>query len=331
MTQGAAGKQRGGGGGNTQGPSQRTERKARTTRKKKHTRKKERKGRNKPKWGNPSAQGAEETKQAHTTATGKVRRTRTGPGERPAPPGRYEHAHAPTQRTRAWRPPSQKGGCFLPDETAQVHVPWPSSKDGRYRKPHASVTGSTHAKLPQRMQPKTDAGGTRQGQPHREHQIGTTRSEPRAPASAGASGRHNEPGSRPASTCPAQSPTSPGSPSPWGGEGHHSVGKANLSTESNKTGRGAANNAGLRGTPERHAAAHKQGTTTDAKQQRFRGPQTREAHTTRTQPRQGSTCQATANPHTKTHARNSGVQAEREHKHRHPNAPATIGRVQPKP
>ena len=40
-------------------------------------------------------------------------------------------------------------------------------KDGRYGQPDASVTGSTHTKPPQRTQPKTEAGGTRQGQPHR--------------------------------------------------------------------------------------------------------------------------------------------------------------------
>ena len=48
--------------------------------------------------------------------------------------------------------------------------------------------------------------------------TGTTRSEPSAPASAGASGRHNEPGSRPASACPAQPPSKAwaGSPRAWG-------------------------------------------------------------------------------------------------------------------
>ena len=40
--------------------------------------------------------------------------------------------------------------------------------------------------------------------------TGTTRSEPSAPAAAGASGRHHEPGSRPASTCPVQPPSKTG-------------------------------------------------------------------------------------------------------------------------
>ena len=48
-----------------------------------------------------------------------------------------------------------------------VHWPSPPLQDGQYGKPNASVTGSTHAKPPQRMQLKTEVGGTRQGQPHR--------------------------------------------------------------------------------------------------------------------------------------------------------------------
>ena len=34
------------------------------------------------------------------------------------------------------------------------------------KKTDASVTGSTHANAPQRTPPKTEAGGTGQGQPH---------------------------------------------------------------------------------------------------------------------------------------------------------------------
>ena len=50
------------------------------------------------------------------------------------------------------------------------------------------------------------------------------------------------------------------------GERHHAVGKANRSTESDRTGRGAAHHAGPRGTPERHAAGYNKGTRTGAKQ-----------------------------------------------------------------
>ena len=47
----------------------------------------------------------------------------------------------------------------------------------------------------------------------------------------------------------------------------HLDGKADRSTESDRTGRGAAHHAGPRGTPERHAAGHNQGRRTGAKQQ----------------------------------------------------------------
>ena len=59
-----------------------------------------------------------------------------------------------------------------------------------------------------------------------------------------------------------------GGASSRGGERHHGVGKADQSTESDRTGRGAAHHAGPRGTPERHGAGHNQGTRTGAKQRR---------------------------------------------------------------
>ena len=131
------------------------------------------------------------------------------------------------------------------------------------------VSDRVHTRQPpQRTQPKTGAGGTRQGQPHRGAPNGYNAERAQHPASAGASGRHNEPGSRPASACPAQPPSKAGGASPRGGERHHGIGKADRSTESDRTGRGAAHHAGQRGTPERHAAGHNQGTQTGAKPQR---------------------------------------------------------------
>ena len=63
-------------------------------------------------------------------------------------------------------------------------------------------------------------------------------------AAAGASGRHNEPGSRPASTCPAQPASKAGGDSPRVGGRHHGDRKADRSTESDRTGRGAAHQRG---------------------------------------------------------------------------------------
>ena len=63
-------------------------------------------------------------------------------------------------------------------------------------------------------------------------------------------------------------PSKAGGAGPRGGERHHGVGKADRSTESTRTGRGAAHHAGPRGTPERHTAGHNQGTRRGAKQRR---------------------------------------------------------------
>ena len=74
----------------------------------------------------------------------------------------------------AWRPLTRIGRCQRPQETAPVQ----RAKEGPYRKPDASVTGSTHAKQRQRMQSKREAGRTHQGQHHRVARTGTTRSAP---------------------------------------------------------------------------------------------------------------------------------------------------------
>ena len=166
-----------------------------------------------------------------------------------------------------------------------MHRPSPPSKDGRYGKPDASVTGSTHANHRRARSPRPTLEGPARDNPVAGPRTGTTRSEPSAPASVGASGRHNEPGSRPASACPKQPPSKSGGESPRDGERHHGVGKADRRTESDRTGRGAAHHAGPRGTPERHAAGHNHGTQTGARQQRPPIAPNPTARTTTTQPR----------------------------------------------
>ena len=189
-----------------------------------------------------------------------MRRTKRRPRGRPARPGQEGRAHAHTHGTRAWRPPTRKGRCWRPHETAPVHPPSPLSDDGRYGKPDASVNGSTHANHRSAGSPRRTPEGPARDNPIAGPRTGTTRSEPSAPALAGASGNHNEPGSGPASACPAQPPSKAGDASPRAGERHHDDGKADRSTESDLTGRGAAHHAGPRGTPERHATGHNQGT-----------------------------------------------------------------------
>ena len=133
------------------------------------------------------------------------------------------------------------------------------------------MTGSTHANHRSARSSRPAPEGPARDNPIAGPRTGMTRSEPSVPASAGASGRQNEPGSRPASACPAQPPSKAGGQRPWGGERHHGVRKAHRSTESDRTGRGAAHHAGPRGTPERHAAGHNGGTRTGAKPQRLPG------------------------------------------------------------
>ena len=109
--------------------------------------------------------GGGRAKKKDKTAKRKVRRTKTRQGGQPAQPGQEEHARAHTRGARAWRPLTQIGRCWRPHGTVLVHRPSLPSKDGRYGKRYALVTGSTHAKPQQRTQPKIRARGTRQGQP----------------------------------------------------------------------------------------------------------------------------------------------------------------------
>ena len=89
------------------------------------------------------------------------------PGRLARPTRPDERAHTHAHGTRACRPPTRKGRCRRPHETAQVHRPSPPSNDGRYGKPDRSVTGSTHANHRSARSPRPLPEGTRQGQPHR--------------------------------------------------------------------------------------------------------------------------------------------------------------------
>ena len=249
-----------------------------------------------PSQGQPQHGGGRTRKKDKTTKE-KVRRTKTRPGGRPARPGQEEHARAHTRGTRAWRPTTRKGRCRRSHETAPVHRPSPPSKGGRYRKPDASVTGSTHANHRSAHSPRPKPEGPARDNPIAGPGTGTTRSEPTALASAGASGRHKEPGSRPASTCPAQPPSKAGGDSPRGGERHHGDRKADRSTESDRTGRGAAHQHG--------ATRHAREATTTAQGQvpshnGHRVPRTREARKTHNEPRHKRRCQGQPGPHTGT-------------------------------
>ena len=257
---------------------------------------------------------------ATRTATGKGEAHQNAPvrSARPTRPRRHPHAH--THGTRAWRPPTQKGRCRRPHKTAPVHRPSPRSQDGRYGKPDASVTGSTDAKHRSARSPRPMPEGAARDNPIAGPRTGTTRSEPSAPASAGASGRHNEPGSRPASACPAQPPSKVGGASPWVGERHHGDRKADPSTRSDRTGRGAVQHSGAtrhaREAHRRPQLRHKgrcQATTATG----CRTPGQRAQHATNYGTGTGARKQPTHTP--QTGARRGGAQAKPEPQHTHPH------------
>ena len=216
-----------------------------------HTHEQKKEGKQTNKNGQPQPGGGP-PKQKDKTAEGEPRRTKMGPGGQPARRGQEKPVHAHTHGTPAWRLPTRKGRCRRPHETAPVHRPPPPSNDGRYGKPDTSVTGSTHANHRSARSPRTRPDGPATDNPIAGPRTGTMRSEPSAPSS----------------TCPAQPPSKSAGDSPRGGERHQGNRTADRSTESDRTGRGAAHHAGPRGTPERHAAGHNQGTRTGAKQQR---------------------------------------------------------------
>ena len=121
---------------------------------------------------------------------------------------------------------------------------------------------------PQRTQPETGAGGTRQGQPHRGAPKGYDAERAQRPCLGGGQRQAQLARFSAGLRVPRAASQQSRGPSPWDGERHHGVGKADRSTESNRTERGAAHHAGPRGTPERHAAGHNRGTRTGAKPQR---------------------------------------------------------------
>ena len=216
------------------------------------------------------------------------------------------------------------------------------------------MTGSAHPKHRSARSPRPTPEGRARDNPIAGPRTGTTWSEPSAPASAGASGRHNEPGSQPTSACPAQPPSKGGGASPRGGERHHGDGKADQSTESNKTRRGRRTNAGPRGKPERRAAGHNHGTRTGAKPQRPLGAANPgSAHNTQRTAAQeqvpGNSQPTHHKPHPgvagrsqnqspSTHTHNAhpsqewrGTGGARTAAHTHPKTPARSCGAQPKP
>ena len=192
--------------------------------------------------------------------------------------------------------PTCKGRCQRPHEIALEHWPSPPSNNGRYGKPEESVTGSTHANHRSASSPRPTPEGPARDNPIAGPQTGTTRSEPSAPASAGASGRHNEPGSRPASACPAQPPINTGAKAPGMGKRTTASGKATGAPRATRPDEARCTTRGHeareRGTPPATTRAHGQVPGNNGR----RVPQTRTVRATTTQPRPRSDTEGEARP-----------------------------------
>ena len=181
------------------------------------------------------------------------------------------------------------------------------------------MTGSTHAEHRSARSPRPTPQGPARDSPVAGPRTGTMRSEPSAPASAGAGDRHNEPGSRPASACPTQPPSKAGGASPRVRERHHGDGEADPSTESNPTGRGATHQrrgheARQRGRPQATTKAQGKVPSNNGHQV----PQTRAASATRNEPRHRNRCQEAANPHTTNPGQEWRSKPKPEPEHTHP-------------
>ena len=196
------------------------------------------------------------------------------------------------------------------------------------------MTGSTHEKHRSARSPRPTQEGPASDNPITGPRTRMTQSEPGTRASAGASGRHNEPGCRPASAYPAQ----PASRGERENAPRRQEGRLEHRERPDRTRRGAptrGHKARQRGTPQATILTQGQVPSNNG----HRVPRTRAARTTRNEPQHRNRCQATANPHTtnpsqewrgtaeirtQTHtptthtpARSGGVQEERAHQHTH--------------
>ena len=265
-----------------------------------------------PQTGQPQPGGGRTSKERTKTGQRKGEAHQNASG-RPARPTRPSRARTRTHARDPGVASSDPKGAVSASTRNSPGAPAESPVERRAVRETGRVSDRVHTRqTPPRTQPKTDAGGTRQGQPHRGAPNGYDAERASAPASAGASGRHNEPGSRPASACPAQPPSKSGGASSRVGERHHGDGKANRSTESDRTGRGAA---------------HQRGATRHAREARRRP-----------QPRHEDRCQATTATgcrkpgqraqHTMNHGTGTGARQQPTHT---PHTPARSGGAQPKP
>ena len=220
----------------------------------------------------------------------------------PDPARKSERTHKRTGPGRGpFRPARGGDGVCMKQPRCTIRVPVERQtirETGRVSDRLPTNANHRSARSPRPM-PQRPAGD----HPDAGSRTGTMRTKPSAPASAGASGRHKEPGSRPASTCPAQPPSKSGGKSPGGAERHRGVRKTDRSTESDRTGRGAAHAREARRCPQPRHTGRCQAT----KATRWRTPWRRAQHATNHVTGAGARQQPTHTPQTR--ARIDGVQA----------------------
>ena len=135
--------------------------------KKRRRRRKNQKPKKQPQTGQPQpGKGGTNQERGKGRPQEKVRRTRTRPGGRPAQPGQEEHAH--TQARDLGVASSDPKGEVSASTRNSPGAPAGVPIRRRTVRETGRVSDRVHTrKQPQRTQPKGEAGGTRQGQPHR--------------------------------------------------------------------------------------------------------------------------------------------------------------------
>ena len=134
---------------------------------KKRGRKGEAKGKKNPKkQGRASLEEPESKERATRTATGKVRRTKTRPGGRPARPGQEEEARAHTAEELGMVSSNPKGKVLVPTRN-NPGAPAEGCVARQTVRKTSCVTDRLHTRQTTAAHATQDRpGGTRQGQPH---------------------------------------------------------------------------------------------------------------------------------------------------------------------
>ena len=227
--------------------------------------KKKKKPNNNHRQGNPSPEGAKQTKSPPRRATRKVRGTKTRPGGRPARPGQEEHAHTHT------RDPSVVSADPKGEVSASTRnspgAPAESPVERRIVPETRCVTDrvntrQTTAAHAARDQSRRDTPGTTPPRGPERVQRGARPAF--LPRQGPAAGTMSPVLGRPP-RAPRSHPVKPGATAPGVGEVTTATGKPTGAPRANRPDEAWHTNTGQRGTSEMHAAGQNHGTRTGAK------------------------------------------------------------------